>query len=431
MSEEQLQGPMDKAVQLLRQAFKNDDAREFRRLLEQFPELKARINEPVGAFDSPIILHVRSRAMLDVVLVAGADINARSRWWAGGFGLLDCAAPDLAAYAIERGAAVTVHAAARLGMLKQLKDLIAANPAMVHSRGGDGQTPLHFASTIEIAEYLLDHGAEIDARDVDHESTPAQYMLQERPDIALYLIRRGCATDILMAAALGDIKLTGRHLDSDPECIRVRVSDEYFPMVGSGKGGTIYQWQLGWYVSACQVAKAYRHPAIFDLLMNRSPADEKFLNACWLHDEALVNSLLAANPNLGKTLTDAGKRHLAHAARNNDMAAARLMLTAGLPVDVFSQHHATALHWAAWHGNLELTRLLLARHPPLENRENDYQSTPLGWAIHGSENSWHPNQGEYPDTVEALLDAGASLPAGVGGTEEVRAVLRSRQLDIG
>jgi hypothetical protein len=165
-------------------------------------------------------------------------------------------------------------------MLEKLKQLIAADPQLVRALGGDGQTPLHFASTIEVAEYLLAQAADIDARDVDHESTPAQYMLRERPEIARYLVRRGCQTDILMASALGDMGLARRHLDADPECIRMRVSDEYFPMVGSGNGGTIYQWVLGWYVSACQVAKAYQHPEIFDLLMTRSPTDEKLLNAC-------------------------------------------------------------------------------------------------------------------------------------------------------
>jgi len=34
-----------------------------------------------------VITRVRSREMLDVLLEAGADINAKSRWWAGG---LDC-----------------------------------------------------------------------------------------------------------------------------------------------------------------------------------------------------------------------------------------------------------------------------------------------------------------------------------------------------
>src|SRR5438552_13898189 len=124
--------------------------------------------------------------MLDVLLGAGADINARSRWWAGGFGLLDYADPELAAYAMKRGAILDAHAAARLGMIDKLRELTTANPALVHARGGDGQTPLHFASTIEVAAYLLDHGADIDARDIDHESTPAQYMVRDRQPVLSY-----------------------------------------------------------------------------------------------------------------------------------------------------------------------------------------------------------------------------------------------------
>lgn len=421
---EALDAANPEVLQQARRAFRDGDAAAFRRLLEAYPMLKARINEPDADFDSPLINHVRSNAMLDVLLEAGADINAKSRWWAGGFGLLDSAGPDLAAYAIERGAVITVHAAARLGMLEKLSELIAADPELVHSRGGDGQTPLHFASTVEIAEYLLDQGADIDARDVDHESTPAQYMLRTRPEIARYLVRRGCKTDILMASALGDIGLVREHLHADPECIRMRVSDEYFPMVGGNNGGTIYQWELGWYVSACQVARSYGHPEVFDPLMERCPPEEKLLNACWLHDEGMVKSLLAQHPTLATALPAAGRRQLAHAARNNDTVAARLMLAAGLPVDTFSQHHATPLHWVAWHGNAELVRLILSHQPPLENTDNDFKGTPLRWAIHGSEHGWHREAGEYAATVEALLDAGASLPGKVEGAEAVKAILR-------
>src|SRR5205085_9368091 len=133
------------------------------------PEMKEIINEPVAAFDAPVITRVRSREMLDVLLEAGADINAKSRWWAGGFGLLHSAEPDLADYAVQRGAVVDGHAAARLGMIDNLRELVTSDPTLVHARGGDGQTPLHFASTVEIAEFLLEHGADTDARDVDHE----------------------------------------------------------------------------------------------------------------------------------------------------------------------------------------------------------------------------------------------------------------------
>src|SRR5262245_7957155 len=75
-------------MELFKKAFAAHDAGLFRRLLERYPEMKAKINEPVAAFDAPVITRARSREMLDVLLEAGADINAKSRWWAGGFGLL-------------------------------------------------------------------------------------------------------------------------------------------------------------------------------------------------------------------------------------------------------------------------------------------------------------------------------------------------------
>jgi len=411
-------------IELLKKAFQANDARLFRKLLERYPEFKAQINEPIGPFDSPAIVNVHSRDMLDVLLEAGADINAKSRWWAGGFGLLHGAEPDLAAYAIQRGAIVDAHAAARLSMLEKLRELVSADPQLVHARGGDGQTPLHFASTIEIAAFLLDQGAGIDARDLDHESTPAQWMIRERQEIARFLVQRGCKTDILMAAALGDATLARKHLDDDPECIHMRVSEEFFPMINPKSGGTIYQWTLGWYVSPHEVAKEFGHNDVFGLLMERSPADVKLIAACWAGDEATMQSLLKKNPRLVAGLSAAYQRHVAHAARNNNLPAVRVMLAAGLPVDALGPNRATPLHWAAFQGNAEMTREILRHDPPLELTDADFQGTPLGWAIYGSEHGWDCEAGDYARTVELLLKAGAKLPERIGGTDAVKEVLR-------
>ena len=416
---------LEEVIGEFHKAFENDDVALFRRLLERYPKLKAKINEPIAHFDAPVIHCARSPQMLDAMLEAGADINAKSRWWAGGFGFLHTAQPELAKHAIERGAEVDVHAAARLGMIDRVRELISRNPALVHARGGDGQTPLHFAGTVAIAEYLLAHGADIDARDVDHESTPAQYMLEDRTEVARYLIQRGCHTDILMAAALGDEQLVRQHLHADPRCIRMRVSNAYFPMVQDRGGGTIYQWTLGWYVSAHQVAKKFGHEQIFQLLMEQSPAELKMVTACWLGDEARARSVQAAHAAL--RFDDEDEKQIAHAARNNNLAAVRLMLAAGLPVTARGQHNATPLHWAAWHGNAGMVSLILRHSPPLEDAANDFHGTPLRWAIHGSENGWHRRTGDYRATTEALLKAGARIPEGTGGTDAVKEALRQFQ----
>jgi ankyrin repeat protein len=411
-------------IEQAKEAFQKDDAAAVRAILQRHPSLGSRINEPWGHFDSPPVACARSREMLDVLLAAGADINVKSRWWAGGFGLLHNAKPELAKYAIERGAVVDVHAAARLGLLDILKKLIEADSSLVAARGGDGQTPLHFAATIEIAEYLLNKGADIDALDIDHESTPAQYMVRDRSKVAAYLVKRGCKTDLLLASALGDLKLVQQHLAANPACIRMSVSEEYFPKRNPHAGGTIYIWTLGQNKTAHVVAREFHHEEVFRFLLERTPEELKLALACELGDEAAFRALLASRPNLVQGLAEAEKRKLAHAAESNNTQAVRMMLEAGWPVSARARHGATALHWAGFHGNVEMANCILRHAPPLETEDNDFHGTPLGWAIHGSEHGWHRETGDYPGTVKALLSAGAKPPEKPGGSEAVREGLK-------
>jgi hypothetical protein len=81
------------------------------------------------------------------------------------------------------------------------------------------------------------------------------------------------------------------------------------------------------------------------------------------------------------------------------------------------------LHWSAFHGNAAMTRAILRHKPPLEQLDAEFQGTPLGWAIYGSEHGWNCMTGNYAATVEALLRAGAKPPESVEGTEAVQEVL--------
>ena len=396
-------------------AVKRSDARQVAAILERHPALHATLNDamPGGQFGAtPLIAAVQQRSveMIDVLLRAGADINEKSHWWAGGFSVLDSAADKddgLTELLIERGAVVNAHTASRLGRLDRLAELVAADPEAVHPRGGDGQTPLHVAPTVAIARFLLDHGADIDARDVDHESTPAQYLIRDHQDVVCYLVTRGCRTDILMAAALGDLALVRAHLDRDPASVRTTVSEQDFPKQHPHSGGTIYNWTLDRHSTAHLVARRFGHDEVFRLLMDRSPAELQLAVACELGDDTAVNALIESRPNLARELSDADRSRLAHAAQANNHDAVRLMLSAGWPVDARGQHGATALHWAAFHGNVQMVREILRYGPPLEATDADYSGTPLGWAMHGSTGSWHFRTGDYPAVMDALTQAGA------------------------
>lgn len=397
------------AMEMLALAVKRGDQAEAQRLLATHPELESRLNEPLpgGAFGATALLtaiHRGNQRMAELLLNSGADINARSHWWAGGFGVLDGESP-LIPWLIERGARVDAYAAARHGMMDRLRALVGGDPGQVHLRGGDGQTPLHVARTVEVAAFLLDHGATIDALDVDHESTPAMYLVRERPEVARYLVSRGARTDLLLAAALGDLELVKTHLARDPATIRISVTPEYFPMQDPRAGGTIYIWTLGASMIPHTVAHLAGHLETFEYLVAQSPPALQLAVLCEVVDADRARRLAAATPGIIASLTAADRRRLPAAATDNRLDAVRLMLSLGWPSDEPGQEGGTALHWASFHGNVEMVRELLRHGPDLTRRDSSYNGTALGWARHGRENGWK-RRGDYDTTISLLEDAG-------------------------
>ena len=424
-------------AEALREAVRDCNAERVRALLERHIELRRRIDDPLpnyGFGQQALFAAVQrsDRATIDVLLGAGADIRKRTEWWAGGFGVLDDCDPSLVDFLVERGAALDAHSAARLGRMAELRTLLTADPSVVNARGGDGQTPLHFASTIEVAQFLLDNGADIDALDADHESTPAQYMLRvgqkrhyprDRQDVARFLVSRGCKTDLLMATALGDADLVQWHLDNNPACIGMNVSEEWFPKRDPRAGGSIYIWTLGPHRTAHAVAREFGHEKVFQLLLERTPEELKLALACELGDEDVFQRFLSQNPEAAGTLSEQEREKLPNAAHDNNLKAVRLMLEAGWPVDTRGEMGATALHWAGFNGNAEMTREILRFSPDLELKSREYPGTALAWTIFGSGNSWNSETGDYVGTIRALLDAGAVIPTHAESLEPSDAVL--------
>jgi ankyrin repeat protein len=413
-------------AELFKAAVEAGDVDDVRQLLQSNPDLVAAINAPVFAFKSQAVHVARTNLpLLDLLLANGADLNARTDWEKGGFGVLEQVGPDEAAPLIARGARINVWAAANLGMMAELAALIAGDPALVHAKGGDGKRPLHFARTIEVARFLLGHGAEIDARDDDHDSTPAQHLVGDRPEVAGFLVARGARSDLLLAAALGDVALVRRHLDADPGAIAVRVDQDWFAMIDTAEnGGHIYQWTLGFHVSAFDVARKGGHAEVLDLLMERAGPLDRLLDALWCGDDARAEALLVADPQLVAQAPPRALHQIADAARNNNLAAVRAMLRRGFPVTGRSQHGATPLHWAAFHGDPQMTEEVLRHNPPIDAQDRQYQGTAMDWLIHGALAPWGFSTGQHGECARLLLAAGArvdeaALPSGHDGVDRV------------
>jgi hypothetical protein len=239
------------AIDRFKLAVNRGDAVELRRVLLESAEARAAVNEPLFGFNSPALVSVAGDGNVDVVdtlLEFGADPNRKSSWWAGGFHPLHAASGDVSDRLIAAGAVPDACAAARLGRTDLLERILDEDPSRVHERGGDGQTPLHFARSRDVVDLLLARGADPDARDLDHRSSPAEWMIGDaivpedsRIDLARYLVERGASADIFLAAALGLPDKAREILERDPGALSLRTSqgdyDEKAP-----SSYHIYQW---------------------------------------------------------------------------------------------------------------------------------------------------------------------------------------------
>jgi hypothetical protein len=403
-------------MERMRLALDHGDAAAARRLFQRHAELRALVNEPLFPFDAPALVHFASRddvGLIDVLLEFGADPNRRSEWWAGGFHPLHSARGAVAERLLAAGAAPDACAAAHLDRPELLARLLEADPARVHERGGDGQTPLHFARSRAVVDLLLAAGADPDARDVDHRSTPAQWMLERRRgkgryDLAAYLVERGAAADIFLAAALGLTRRVGDMLQADPALLDLRTAQgEYGEQPPSSYH--IYMWTIGANLSPLQVAAQFEQQATLEVMRPFASPVQRFLAACSQGEGAEARALLRAHPRMVATLGPEGQRVLPDAGWAGNTRAVALMLELGFDPLTPGQAGATVLHCAAWEGAAECVAAIL-RHPVapelVERRDPTYSSTPLGWCCHGSRHCGSPDR-DHPAVARLLLEAGA------------------------
>jgi hypothetical protein len=329
----------------------------------------------------------------------------------------------------QHNADMPVHEAARAGLTDKVAAILATDSSLIEAKGMDARTPLHCAGTVAVAALLLDRGARIDARDEDHDSTPAQWRIGESPDVARFLLERGANADIFLAAALGDIALAENLVRRDRNCLSYRIGKApQFPPVGyEGRGGTIYQWTLGFNSYPHQIALEKGNQAMFDFLYAESDAATRLLVNCVLARRAEAEAIAMEHPEIVPELRDVDRELVAKYCweTNTNYEAVKLMLDLGLPVAHPERSHGyTPLHNAAWAGSGDLVDLLIARGHPVDIRDPGHDATPLGYALY----DWlvekrHP-EGEFARVVKALLEAGSPLkgvsyPTGVEAVDEL------------
>jgi ankyrin repeat protein len=423
-------------VERFKKAVNHRDVSALRRLAPERDALRAIINEPIFEFDSPALVQAHDADITRALLELGADPNRRSKWWAGGFHALYGATPAAAELLLAAGAIPDACAAAHLGRLDLLSDMLAADPSRVHERGGDGQMPLHFARSRAVVDLLLAAGADIDARDIDHRSTAAEWMLDDvqkpetsRIGIAEYLVQRGATADIFLAAALGDTPRVRALLDASPRLLELRT--------GQGDYGEkppssfhIYLWTIGSNLTPMQTAARFRRRQTLDAMRAYASVEQRLLLACHEGNGDEARATVESRPGIINELTGADARALTDEAWTGNAKAVELMMELGFDPAIKSVSGptgGTALHCAAWQGSVDSVAAIL-RYPRgralIHTPDSTYNGTPLNWCDHGSLNC-HDPKADHAGVARLLLAAGARVPEMFEASEEVMAVLRS------
>src|SRR5260221_2353096 len=121
----------DDAKNLLRHALELDDVSAAEAVIRAQPQL-------LNSTDSrPALTLARTVHMAERLLALGGDLDAVTKWWGRGIGLRGVERA-VAIFLLERGARLTVHAAAGLGLVDPFEKMFDANPALIDAKGGDG-----------------------------------------------------------------------------------------------------------------------------------------------------------------------------------------------------------------------------------------------------------------------------------------------------
>ena len=229
-----------------------------------------------------------------------------------------------------------IHTAAAAGDLNQVRALIEADPTLMDSKGDGGGTPLHRAcraKQVAVANYLLDKGANLSAR--DEYQFPPLIRACDVPGQDLALIQRlidqgadvnaqgyNGLTPLHKAAYSGDLKVAKLLIDNgaDPN-----TYDNYHGPVGVGSiSGTVLQ-----------------------VAINFSPNEE------------MAQLLIGSGAKLNRK-DSAGNTELHLAALKGYAELTRVLAGHGADVNAVNLNNRTALYYAAKHGYRRTADALIA-----------------------------------------------------------------------
>ena len=304
------------------------------------------------------------------------------------------------------------------GRLDEMVAMLAVAPALVHAVGphpfwGGRPQALHVAierGRQEVIDLLLARGAEVNGRNEHYDGWSPLMLSASRPTLASDLIRRGArvglpealllANDPRLDELLAESGLPGPPpgggswlaLARTPHAINRLLAHDVRP-------DSPDRWGLTAIDALSRLGE--RGASLLRHLESRGTRPTLVALARLGDLDALAR---AARRDAAAVTTDA---ILWSAADGSQTETVRWLLARGARPDARtvppSRH--TALHAAAWNGNLPLVMLLVESGADLNARDDEYDGTPLGWAETSIEVTGEPGCREVAAYLRGIGEA--------------------------
>ncbi|TPW03569.1 MAG: ankyrin, partial [bacterium] len=124
-------------------------------------------------------------------------------------------------------------------------------------------------------------------------------------------------------------------------------------------------------------------------------------------DEAAARKFLESGDVSISNLSPDDRGLLVQAVHDQNVRALESLIHLGFDPAWECPWGGTALHAAAWLGQVEPVRHLLSLGAPVNIRDSRFGSSPLAWAAHGSTNARKADD-DYVAVIDLLLDAGSN-----------------------
>jgi ankyrin repeat protein len=369
--------PAGGSASALHAAVTASDRAEVERLLAEDPRLVTTGDE-VGRPPLHFAVATGRRDLVDLLLDAGAEIDAAApsaddRFGGDSFRPVALALWHhaywrqrndyaLARHLLTRGARSTITIAAALGDEERVAELLARDRSLADEPESCGKRPLSAAAErghAAIVERLLAAGADPNLPEGD--ACPRGYALWA----AVHFGHREIAARLLAAGAdpNADVDSSGTPTET--------AQNEELRALLERHGGRVRLATLAYHGQAAAVLTALdAEPHRFD------PATTALTLAYAASEghQELLRELLARGLRLPPVVTVC-QSYLWH---RRDLA--RLLLEAGMDPDLPNWQQMRPLHHLAQHGDVETARLFLDYGADPSAIDEEYRSTPLGWA---------------------------------------------------